>query len=219
MVLQVLFVLLLFTIVHVVASAPAAGAVDEIAGVVTSQPVYSFTDVAVSSMALLVLGGSASGIIPVFSLLIALVVFAVGAYRARRLASADHGDSSSDSTPPCSDSDDEHSPILQGYRTYWASSRGEEPVTVPTPRSIRYDRRRLASADRDGSSSGSTQPCSPASSPALTQALDYSPVSDTPVCWDDPPDTPEYWDDPLGSPSVRRGTVLFGLMVCRCDCC
>jgi hypothetical protein len=112
MVLQVLFVLLLFTIVHVVASAPAPGAVDQIVGVVTSQPMYSFTDVAVSSMALFVLGGSASRISPVFSLLIALVVFAVGAYRARRLASADHEDSSSDSTPPCSDSDGERSPIL-----------------------------------------------------------------------------------------------------------
>jgi hypothetical protein len=154
MVLQILFVLLLFTIVHVIATAPAAGAVDQVIGVVTSQPMYSFTDVAVSSMALFVLGGSASGISPVLSLLIALVVFAVGAYRARRLASADH----------------------------------------------------------DGSSSDSTQPCSPASSPELTQALDYSPVSDTPVYWDDPPGSPSSDD---GCSSDRRGPVLFGLMGLR----
>jgi hypothetical protein len=114
------------------ATAPAAGAVDQVVGVVTSQPMYSFTDVTVSSMALFVLGGSASGVSPVLSLLIALVVFAVGAYRARRLASADHDDSSSDSTPPCS----------------------------------------------------------PAPSPEPNQALEYSPVSDTPVYWDDPPGSP-----------------------------
>jgi hypothetical protein len=41
MVLQVLFVLLLFTIVHVVATAPATDAVDQVVGVVTSQPMYS----------------------------------------------------------------------------------------------------------------------------------------------------------------------------------
>ena len=80
MVLQVLFVLLLFTIVHVVATVPTTGAVDQVIGVVTSQPLYSFKDVAVSSMALFVLGGSASDVGPVFSLLIALVVFAVGAF-------------------------------------------------------------------------------------------------------------------------------------------
>ena len=51
MALQVLFALLLFTVVHVVATVPATGAVDQVAGVVTSQPMYSFTDVAVSSMA------------------------------------------------------------------------------------------------------------------------------------------------------------------------
>jgi hypothetical protein len=89
MILQVLFVLLLVTIVHVVATVPATGAVDQVVGVVTSQPIYSFKDVAVSSMALFVLGGTSSGVGSVFSLLIALVVFAVGAYRARRLMSAD----------------------------------------------------------------------------------------------------------------------------------
>jgi hypothetical protein len=185
-----LFVLLLFTIVHVVAAAPAAGAVDQVVGVVTSQPMNSFTDVAVSSMALFVLGSSASDVGPVFSLLIALVVFVVGAYRARRLASADHDGSSSDSTQPCSpapspepvealeyspvsdtpwywddppgspssddecssmvgpttsvsdnDSDDEQVTEHTGYRTYWISSQGEETVTVPAPRSLRYIRR------------------------------------------------------------------------------
>jgi hypothetical protein len=61
-VLQVLFVLLLITVVHVVVTVPATGAVDRVVGVVTSQPVYSFKDVAVSSMALFVLGGSASDV-------------------------------------------------------------------------------------------------------------------------------------------------------------
>jgi hypothetical protein len=83
MVLQVLFVLLLITAVHVVVTVPATGTVDRVVGVVTSQPFYSLKDVAVSSMVLFVLGGSASGVGSMFSLLMALVVFAVGAYRAR----------------------------------------------------------------------------------------------------------------------------------------
>jgi hypothetical protein len=118
----------------VVATAPATGAVDQVVGVVTSQPLYSFTDVAVSSMALFVLGGSASNVGPVFSLLIALVVFAIGAYRARRLVSADHDDSSSDSTHPCSPVRD-YSPISD---THWSEylPPGHHHSPAPSPEPV-----------------------------------------------------------------------------------
>jgi hypothetical protein len=67
MALQVMFVLLLVTIVHVVATVPAAGPVSPVASVAMSQPVYSLHDAprprrtslaACSSIAFFILGGA-----------------------------------------------------------------------------------------------------------------------------------------------------------------
>jgi hypothetical protein len=58
MVLRVMFVLLLVTIVHVVATVPAAGSVDQVIGVVMNQPVYSLHDLACSSVIFFILGGA-----------------------------------------------------------------------------------------------------------------------------------------------------------------
>ena len=85
--------MLLISIVHVIATVPATGAVDQVIVVVTSQPIYSLTDATMgvgfmcplvgffvldgTSTGLFLLGDASAGVGYAISLMAALVVFAV----------------------------------------------------------------------------------------------------------------------------------------------
>jgi hypothetical protein len=56
-VIQIVFAVLLLSVVHVVASIPAAGPAGAITGAVFDAPIYSFHDIACSSVAFFILGG------------------------------------------------------------------------------------------------------------------------------------------------------------------
>jgi hypothetical protein len=119
-----MFVLLFVTIVHVVATVPAAGTVDQVIDVVTSQLIYSLSDVSMdvgfmcplvgffvldgTSTGFYTLGGASADVGYALSLLVSFVVFTVGAYRARQLVFPDHDGYSSDSTQPYSPTPSSH---------------------------------------------------------------------------------------------------------------